>query len=385
MACYSQPVAAALVAAGANPAQQDGQGLTALTRHRRWERKKLVRYLETLPNDDGEADIFRACRDGLLDRLQALVDGGADLEATSADHHGETPLAIALGRGQAEAARILVEGGASTHDPALWFHALHSKLPGVRLLIEAGADVNAEFREGMTPLLFAARWSDKLDVIEALLAAGADPSAEADGKGLLALAKNNRRKVFLGVRDLLAADAEPYDLADAALVSLKTSGSSKKMKTLAKELAAALGSRARAWRKRAGVKAITAPEDADIAPLQAKAREHGALLIYNDSSYDAREQMRLLFFPTDDWIAVLRVMGTNGHNYGLNTRRLVEWLVELRARHPFELVGDAHDLAILRFTDPPQDDAALIADALQICPDLEQDALLDGALTLWWD
>ena len=95
--------------------------------------------------------------------------------------------------------------------------------------------------------------------------------------------------------------------------------------------------------------------------------------------------MRLLFFPTDDWIAVLRVMGTNGHNYGLNTRRLVEWLVELRARHPFELVGAAHDLAILRFTDPPQDDAALIADALQICPDLEQDALLDGALTLWWD
>jgi len=396
MVCCSQPVAAALVAAGADPARTDGQGETALSRIRFWEMryqdgpiqvtlKKLVRYLETLPNNDGEADIFRACRDGLLDRLRALVDGGADLEATSADHHGETPLAIALGRGQTEAARILLDGGASTHDPVLWRRALPAKLPGVRMLIEAGADVNADILDGMTPLLFAARWADKLDVIEALLAAGADPGAEVDGKGLLELAKKNRRKVFLGVRDLLAADAEPYDLADAALVSLKTSGSSKKMKTLAKEIAADLGSRARAWRKRAGVKAITAPEDADIAPLQAKARAQGALLIYNDSSDDARQQMRLLFFPIDDWIAVLRVVGTNGHNYGLTTRKLVEWLVDLRARHPFELVGAAHDLAILQFTDPPEDDASLIAGARQMCPDLEQDTLLEGSLTLWWD
>jgi ankyrin repeat protein len=60
---------------------------------------------------------------------------------------------------------------------------LHSAVAGrsevALLLIERGADVNVRQRHGWTPLHGAADHGD-VDVVEALLAAGADPLARHD-------------------------------------------------------------------------------------------------------------------------------------------------------------------------------------------------------------
>ena len=62
------------------------------------------------------------------------------------------------------------------------------------LLIDAGADVNAENEAGGTPLHYAASWGGK-DIVELLIAASADVNAKRDdGKTPLDLAESNEHK-----------------------------------------------------------------------------------------------------------------------------------------------------------------------------------------------
>ena len=135
---------------------------------------------------DPELDVFEATALGYVDRLRERLDedpGGA--MAFSSD--GFTALHYAGFFGKAEVAHILIESGsrvdAYTHN-AFANQPLHAAAAGrhlkvCRILLAAGADVNATQHGGFTPLHEAAQHGD-VELAELFLSAGADPSARQD-------------------------------------------------------------------------------------------------------------------------------------------------------------------------------------------------------------
>lgn len=124
-------------------------------------------------------DVFDAAALGRLDRLAELVAvDPAAANAWSAD--GFTPLGLAAFFGHPPAVRLLLGHGADVHAVArnaMRVQPIHAATAAhdaesVRLLLEAGADPNAEQQEGWTPLM-AARHNGDLDLVELLVAYGA--------------------------------------------------------------------------------------------------------------------------------------------------------------------------------------------------------------------
>lgn len=133
-----------------------------------------------LRNPNGEHVIARA-RD--IEVVRVLVAAGADIDAVgdwdAGIPDGEWPLNTAADMGDLGFARQLLELGADpcrecTGRTALLTAAAHDQLEIVQLLIDHGADVNAEDCDGWTPLSEAV----SLECVELLLAAGADIHAQ---------------------------------------------------------------------------------------------------------------------------------------------------------------------------------------------------------------
>ena len=109
----------------------------------------------------------------------ALIAAGADVRARS---HGEfTPLLFAARHGDVESARLLLDAGVDVNEAggdgsAALLVATESRHPAmVRFLLDAGADVDA-IGTGRTAL-HAAVQQKRRDIVELLLAGGADPDA----------------------------------------------------------------------------------------------------------------------------------------------------------------------------------------------------------------
>lgn len=168
---------AALVAA------RDTDGVSALMLARyRFDRE----VTDVLLAADPELDVFEAAALGYVDRLrERLLDDAAATAAFSTD--GFTALHFAAFFGKAEAARLLLEHGARvdvyTRNPfanqPLHAAAAGRHLEACRILLAAGADVNATQHGGFTPLHEAAQHGD-VEMTELFLSAGADPSLTAD-------------------------------------------------------------------------------------------------------------------------------------------------------------------------------------------------------------
>lgn len=121
---------------------------------------------------------YRAIRDNDLKPLKALVKTS---EPNLRDKRGSTPLMYAAAAGSLEAMRILLAAGADVNarnafdaTALMWGIGDAGK---VRLLVAKGADVNARSRSGRTPLLLAASQAGASATVQLLISKGADPAA----------------------------------------------------------------------------------------------------------------------------------------------------------------------------------------------------------------
>ena len=142
----------ALVARGFDPNAVDPRGQPAILRALQAESYQAALALARLPG------------------TQVDIRNGA----------GETPLAMAALKGEMAVMQALLERGAAIDPPGwtpLHYAAAGDALPAVRLLIGRGAQLEARAPgNARTPLMMASLFASEA-VIEALLAAGADPAA----------------------------------------------------------------------------------------------------------------------------------------------------------------------------------------------------------------
>ena len=141
--------------------------------------------------DDGNSPLHYACVSGALDVVKMLVEAGAEVHAT--DYQGRTCLTLVAECGHTDTVRYLVGLPVVEINHGNNYTALHCAVEKrctdvVRVLIDAGADIEIKNNSGRSPLHTACE-SGALDVVKMLVEAGAGVRvANAEGATCLNLA-----------------------------------------------------------------------------------------------------------------------------------------------------------------------------------------------------
>jgi ankyrin repeat protein len=165
----------------------------------------------------GETPLMLASRTSGVDAVRLLIEHGADVNVVE-QWQGQTPLMYASAHDRAEVAAALIAAGADVNArtplnelperlPAVryfveipvagltsvMFAARHGAVSALRVLIEAGADLDATSPEGFSPIVIAL---DNLhfDAAKVLVQAG----ASADGGGVYAVVEARNRVNYVG-------------------------------------------------------------------------------------------------------------------------------------------------------------------------------------------
>ena len=122
-----------------------------------------------------------------LEQVQTCLDNETDINAQD-ETYGATPLHfLAVSSKNSEIIKILIQAGANVDTRTihgwtpLYLAAWNNKNPEIiKTLIQAGANVDMRTTEGYTPLHQAAESNKNSDIIIALLKAGADGKAKTE-------------------------------------------------------------------------------------------------------------------------------------------------------------------------------------------------------------
>ena len=137
----------------------------------------------------GDTALMMAARTGTADAVSLLIEAGARVNAVES-WGGTTPLMWAVSQGQADAARLLIGAGADVNVRSHYVAAANGRGFEGRTPIGSRTETRSEdFASGwLTPLMLAAR-EGHVTLARMLIGAGANVNAVAgDGKTALALA-----------------------------------------------------------------------------------------------------------------------------------------------------------------------------------------------------
>ena len=164
-------------------------------------------------NATQDIGFFEICKYGSPDEIKLALNNGADLYMT--DEEDKTPLMLAVSNNEnIEATKILIEAGADVNAKNKYGTTalMCTKKPKViGTLIQAGADVNAQNIYGETALMLC---NDSVEAIKALISAGADLNIKTrEGSTALNLAvadysQNPKFELLENIKTLLMAGAE---------------------------------------------------------------------------------------------------------------------------------------------------------------------------------
>ena len=188
-------LAARLLEAGADPDAGDDHGVTPLERAAENANLAMVELLLDGGADAGAArtsgltPLMTAARTGDAAIVEALLDSGADVNAVTAETRSSA-LMWALAAPHHDVARLLLSRGAdptletSAGFTTLMFAARNGDVAMGRALVEAGVDVNAPGSDGTQALPFAII-AGQAGFARFLLDEGADPNHRAGGVAAL--------------------------------------------------------------------------------------------------------------------------------------------------------------------------------------------------------
>lgn len=156
-----------------------------------------------LADAKGQIDIFEASALGRVDYITQWLRAEPAL-ASGYSPDGFPAVGLAAFFGHLEAVRTLIAAGANIHAAArnaLKVQAIHAAVASknleiVRAVLEAGADPNAAQQQGFRPIHEAGNTGNR-DLAELLMRYGADPSLKNDeGKTAIAIARDKGHADF---------------------------------------------------------------------------------------------------------------------------------------------------------------------------------------------
>ena len=176
-------------------------------------------------NNDDDSVLLMAVAINNNELVQRLLEdpGVRDQFLNQANNVGQTPLISAAKQGNGPLVKILIDAGAdvnakdNTGNTSFTYAIREGSAEIARILIDAGADVNAKNNVGYTALLYAAM-NGYTKIVQLLLDKGADVNAtKTDGSTpLLYAAKNGYTKI---VQLLLDKGADVYAMVDGFTAS----------------------------------------------------------------------------------------------------------------------------------------------------------------------
>jgi ankyrin repeat protein len=162
----------------------------------------------TAAAQDASDHYYQAIRNNDMQTLRGLLKTA---EVNTKDPRGSTTLMYAAAYGSLDAMKVLLSAGADVNaknafDATALLWSAHD-LAKVRLLVLKGADVNARSKQGRTPLIVAAAYDGGSEVVKYLLEKGADIAAR-DGGGSTALVAATEANDTATIRLLLQKGAD---------------------------------------------------------------------------------------------------------------------------------------------------------------------------------
>ncbi|MCA9794439.1 MAG: ankyrin repeat domain-containing protein, partial [Candidatus Eremiobacteraeota bacterium] len=388
--------ARALLEAGAKPERQAKDKSTALARAIEEGHRQLALWLleqPALTKKKGPLNkaLVVACQHCMTEVIGRLVAAGAKskaavAEVTCSSHWVSQPPAGARSvtkRYSDKGVRYLVP------------FSEQEMLAAIEVLLEAGHDPEAEGALG-TPLAGAARHGYQ-KLAERLLQAGAaaDPTALETAR----LYRHEELARWLEQKGATPPPAEPETVPEpvfryrrARRPSLGRAAQGKRFQRALAELAERCGSAPIELTEQTGAYRLYVKSDREflLEDCQDDYLAQGCVVVCTSGPE------HLLVLPGKDPLRALAVMQTDGVNHDVGSGNLIDWLEELRARHPFRLLGVNYDTVTGRFLKPIDDPHALAEEFYRWCPDIVEQGCetieelarqlkTSGQLYLWWD